>query len=188
MTSHYIDLEVVPDTETGAPTLMGALYDRLHRVLAERRTDNVGVSFPRYSASPRAIGSMLRLHGNESALQDFVSGEWLRGVRDHVRIGRIAPVPEGAQHRFVGRRQFKSNIERLRRRRMKRKNETVDQAALAIPDSAIETPSLPFVRLHSLSTGQAFPLFIVVGPPQSSPSEGTFNSYGLGCPATVPWF
>ena len=66
MTSHYIDLRVVPDPETSAPQLLGALYDRLHLALVERRCDGIGVSFPGYSLNPHAIGNVLRLHGSEA--------------------------------------------------------------------------------------------------------------------------
>lgn len=188
MTTHYVDLTVVPDSETGIAPLMGALYDRLHRALVEQRIDNLGVSFPQYSAIPRNLGDTLRLHGSEATLNAFLSSDWLRGMRDHVRSTGVAAVPVEALHRTVGRRQFKSNVERLRRRRMKRKGETAEQAARAIPDSAAEKPNLPYVHLRSLSTGQPFCLFIALGPLSAEPSRGGFNSYGLGEGSTIPWF
>lgn len=188
MTTHYVDLTVVPDAETGVAPLMGALYDCLHRVLARQRIDSIGVSFPQYSVIPRNLGDTLRLHGGETTLRDFIAGDWLRGVRDHLCTPGIAAAPADAPHRVVARRQFKSNVERLRRRRMKRKGETAEQAARAIPDSAAETPNLPYVHLRSLSTGQPFCLFIALGPLQPAPIPGRFNAYGLGEGSTIPWF
>lgn len=188
MTTHYVDLTVVPDAETGVAPLLGALYDRLHRALVQQRLDSIGVSFPQYSVIPRNLGDTLRLHGSEAALQDFLAGDWMRGVRDHVRAASIAAVPAGVSHRTVGRRQFKTNVERLRRRRMKRKGETAEQAARAIPDSAAERPTLPYAYLHSLSTGQPFCLFIELGSLQSAPASGRFNTYGLSEGSTIPWF
>lgn len=188
MTSHYVDLTVVPDAETGVAPLFGALYDRLHRALAQQRLDSIGVSFPQYSVIPRNLGDTLRLHGSETTLRNFLGSDWLRGVRDHVRCTDIAGAPTNAAHRTVGRRQFQSNVERLRRRRMKRKGETAEQAARAIPDSAAEKPTLPYLHLRSLSTGQPFCLFIELGPLRQSPTEGRFNTYGLGEGSTIPWF
>lgn len=188
MTTHYVDLTVVPDAETGIAPLMGALYDRLHRALVQQRIDELGVSFPQYSVIPRNLGDTLRLHGSEASLNSFLGSDWLRGLRDHVRSTGVATAPLGVPHRTVGRRQFKSNVERLRRRRMKRKGETAEQAARAIPDSAAEQPTLPYVHLRSLSTGQAYCLFIELGPLRPEPAEGRFNTYGLGEGSTVPWF
>lgn len=188
MTSHYIDITVVPDPETSVPQLLGALYGRLHMALVERRAGDIGVSFPRYSTSPRSLGNLLRLHGSEAALRTLMSLDWLKGVRDHVRLSELALAPADAPHRVVRRRQFKTNAERLRRRRMKRKNETQAQAAAAIPDTVERQPSLPFVHLRSQSTGQSFCLFVSLGPLMDRSVPGGFNAYGLGGTATVPWF
>lgn len=188
MTTHFVDLTVVPDAETGVAPLLGALYDRLHRALVQQRIDTLGVSFPQYSVIPRNLGDTLRLHGTEAGLNSLLGSDWLHGVRDHVRSTAVATAPLGVPHRTVGRRQFKSNVERLRRRRMKRKGETAEQAARAIPDSAAEQPTLPYAHLHSLSTGQAYCLFIELGPLRPEPAEGSFNTYGLGEGSTVPWF
>jgi len=188
MTSHYVDLTVVPDTETGVPPLLGALYDKLHRALVQQRLDSIGVSFPKYSVIPRNLGETLRLHGDEAVLHGLLAGDWMRSVRDHVRSTGTTPVPAGAAHRVVRRRQFKTNAERLRRRRMQRKGETAEQAARAIPDSAAHTPNLPYVHLRSLSTGQPFCMFIALSSLQSEPIHGRFNAYGLGQDCTIPWF
>jgi CRISPR-associated endonuclease Csy4 len=61
--------------------------------------------------------------------------DWLKGMRDHTQVGELLQVPANAQHRTVLRRQFKTNVDRLRRRRMQRKGETAEQAAAAIPDT-----------------------------------------------------
>lgn len=188
MTTHYIDLRVRPDPETGATQLLGALYDRLHGTLVQHRLDSVGVSFPGYSLSPRTLGHVLRLHGPEQILQQLMQTPWLKGLQDHTRVSDISPVPPHARHRTVTRRQFKTSADRLRRRRMRRKGETAEQAARAIPVDVERKPNLPYVHLRSRSTGQPFCLFIALGEPAETPTFGTFNSYGLGGVATVPWF
>lgn len=188
MTTHYIDLIVGQDPEVGAAQLFGALYDRLHLTLVRQRISDVGVSFPDYKLMPRSPGSTLRLHSNETSLRQLVANDWLKGMRDHVHMTDIAPAPADALHRTVQRKQFKTNVERLRRRRMKRKGETAEQAQKAIPRTVERTPDLPYVQVRSRSTMQPFCLFIALGPPQPTPVSGTFNHYGLGGPATVPWF
>ena len=66
MTSHYVDITVVPDAETGIPALMGVLYDKLHCALVQLRLDSLGISFSQYSVTPRNIGHTLRLHASDS--------------------------------------------------------------------------------------------------------------------------
>lgn len=188
MTTHYIDLTVVPDPESTVSQLLGALYGRLHLALVEQRLESVGVSFPGYGINPRTLGNVLRLHGELASLERLMGTDWLKGVRDHVRMTSPTAAPADASHRVVGRRQFKTNAERLRRRRMRRKGETAEQAAQAIPLTVERDPNLPYVHLRSRSRGQSFCLFIALGPEQPRPTSGTFNSYGLGQTATVPWF
>ncbi|MBA2079801.1 type I-F CRISPR-associated endoribonuclease Cas6/Csy4 [Rhodanobacter sp. PCA2] len=188
MTTHYIDIRVVPDPESGPVQLLGALYDRLHLALVQQGHDSIGVSFPGYSLSPRAIGPTLRLHGSEATLKQLLATDWLKGMRDHVRISDVAAAPADAPHRAVQRKQFKTNAERLRRRRMRRKDETAEQARSAIPSSVERRPDLPYVHMHSRSTRQPFCLFIAMGPLQAKATPGSFNSHGLGGAATIPWF
>jgi len=191
MTSHYINITLLPDPEFSHAHLLGALVAKLHRALVQSKSTDIGVSYPQHIELPRSqrtLGSVLRLHGAEKALEGLMETDWLKGMRDHTHVSELCSVPEGAQHRTVCRRQFKTSVERLRRRRMQRKGETAEQAAAAIPDSVERRPELPFLQLRSSSTGQPFCLCIEHGPLQAVPAVGTFNSYGLGHEATVPWF
>lgn len=188
MTTHYIDLTVVPDAESDTPQLLGALYDRLHLALVQQELSSIGVSFPGYSVTPRSLGTKLRLHGSDASLRQLSGIDWLKGMRDHVRLTEIAPAPMDAPHRAMQRKQFKTSAERLQRRRMRRKGETEGQAKAAIPSSMEHRPTLPYLHLHSRSTRQSFCLFIAMGPLQPTAIPGPFNRHGLGNPATVPWF
>lgn len=188
MTSHYIDLRVIPDPETGPVELLGALCDRLHLALVQRRQGGIGISFPGCSLNPRGIGNVLRLHASETTLRSFMQTDWLKGMRDHVRMTEIAQAPVDAPHRTVQRKQFKTSAERLRRRRMQRKGETAEQARAAIPSTVERTPNLPYLHVHSRSNGQSFCMFIALGPLAANGVPGTFNCYGLSGTATVPWF
>lgn len=191
MTTHYIDITLLPDPEFSHAHLLGALVSKLHRALVRHGTGDIGVSFPQHVEAPpskRTLGPVLRLHGTQPALEALMVQEWLKGMRDHVQLAPLAAVPEGSPHRLVLRRQFKTSAERLRRRRMQRKNETATQAAAAIPDSVERRPDLPYVQLRSSSTGQSFCLYVEHGPVLPRLVPGVFNTYGLGVDASIPWF
>lgn len=188
MTTHSIDIRLLPDPEFGQPLLLGALYAKLHRALVSLDANDIGVSFPGYRLHPRGLGEVLRLHGKETALQRLMATDWMRGMRDHAATGEMLSVPESAEHRQLLRRQFKTSAERMRRRRMRRKGETLEQASLAIPEEVERRPPLPFVQLRSQSTGQTFCMFLELGEPLAEPKGGTFSSYGLSTVATIPWF
>lgn len=188
MTTHYIDITLLPDPEFSHAYLLSALVSKLHRALVQLQASDIGISFPRHSLRPRTLGSVLRLHGTDAALQRLMAQPWLQGMRDHVHIATLAQVPPQAQHRLVHRRQFKTSAERLRRRRMQRKGETAEQAAAAIPDTVERRPDLPYVQLRSSSTGAQFCLFVEHGALQASAVSGGFNTYGLSLGASVPWF
>ena len=186
MTTHYIDITLLPDPEFSHAHLLGALVSKLHRALVQLQADDIGISFPRYSLRPRTLGAVLRLHGTEAALQRLMAQPWLQGMRDHVQLAALSPAPLDAPRWWVQRRQFKTSADRLRRRRMRRQDETMEQVIAAIPDSVERRPELPFVQLRSSSTGQPFSLFIDQGPTRDGAVSGCFNAYGLG--AAVPWF
>ena len=191
MTTHYIDITLLPDPEFSHAHLLGALLSKLHRALVQRKSSDIGVSFPQHVNAPlsqRTLGSVLRLHGPQHALEALMAQDWLRGMRDHVALTPLAAAPPNAPHRLVLRRQFKTNAERLRRRRMARKGETAEQAAAAIPDTVERKPNLPFAQLRSSSTGQPFCLFVEHGALQPGAVAGSFNTYGLSQGGSVPWF
>lgn len=191
MTTHYIDITILPDPEFSHAHLIGALLSKLHRALVQRGAGDIGVSFPMHVNAPvtkRTLGPIVRLHGTPHALQALDAMNWLKGMRDHIALSSVLEVPAGASHRQVLRRQFKTSAERLRRRRMQRKGETAEQAAEAIPLHVERKPNLPFANLRSLSTGQTFALFVEHGPELPQPLPGSFNTYGLSQGTTIPWF
>lgn len=185
----YIDIRLLPDPEFAQNQLMSALFAKLHRALAQRRTYDIGVSFPRMRAKPHTLGDQLRLHGTAQALQVLMTLDWLSGMRDHTSVAAPQPVPAGARYRVVRRVQSKSNPERLRRRLAKRHGLTEQQVHERIPDTAEgRLLKLPFITLRSQSTGQNFRLFVEQGELLEQPLAGAFTAYGLSNGATVPWF
>jgi CRISPR-associated endonuclease Csy4 len=188
MMSHYVEIQVLRDPEFPVPVLMGALFSKLHRALVISEQSNIGISFPEYSLKPRRLGSTLRLNGEVATLELLMQGNWMKGLSEYTKVTAAQPIPKPVQYCVFRRHQFKTNVERLRRRRMKRHGEGHDQAAAAIPLSVAQQPELPFATVRSQSTQQRFHLFIERSEAQPEPVPGTFNYYGLSYGATVPWF
>ncbi|EKE17714.1 MAG: CRISPR-associated protein, Csy4 family [uncultured bacterium] len=184
----YIELQLLPDPEFPATTLMNALFAKLHRGLVSNGEGRIGISFPVVASKEPGLGSRLRLHGQAVDLEKLMALNWLQGMRDHLSVGAISTVPVNASYRIVRRVQAKSSPERERRRLVARKGITPEAAVLAIPDSAAESLTLPYLLLTSQSTQQQFRLFIEHRPLQDQPASGLFNAYGLSAGATIPWF
>lgn len=184
---YYLDIQTRPDPEFPVNTILGALVSKLHRALVTLDADDIGISLPEHEEQP-PLGTCLRLHGTRERLNALMEQDWLRGMRDHVAIGTAAAVPDGTDHRVVRRRQYKTNVDRLRRRRMKRHKESYEEACQRIPDGVEQRIRTPFVIVRSQSTGQAFSLFIEHGERQPKPESGAFSTYGLSGTATIPWF
>lgn len=183
---HYLDIALLPDPEFPAPILMNALFSKLHRVLVQLENTEVGISFPKLGAN--SLGTCLRLHGPQAALSHLMGQPWLKGMRDHIEVSAVSPIPASTKHCRIKRVQSKSSVERLRRRYLQRHPETdPDQLVTLIPDSVEKKLSLPYLRLRSLSSGQDFLLFIRQSEEVES-SSGTFNTYGLSSSATLPLF
>ncbi|BFM19362.1 type I-F CRISPR-associated endoribonuclease Cas6/Csy4 [Gilvimarinus japonicus] len=185
---HYQDITILPDPEFSSALLMGALYNKLHRALVALAATNIGVSFPQYSVKPKGVGAILRIHSDQESLNQLQKAGWLKGMTDHTSVTDILPAPGGVTHKLVTRRQFKTNVERLRRRRMKRKSESYEAASEAIPQAIERKPDLPFITIRSASTSQSFCLFIEQKDAQEAKGSGAFNSYGFSQTTTVPWF
>jgi len=185
---YYLDLRIRPDPELASPHLLAALFAKLHHALVAVPDEQIGISFPAVSEVPRQLGNHLRLHGTAQSLQRLMALPWLGGLRDHLSLGELLPVPASARHRSVRRVQVDSNPGRQRRRLMKRHGLSEEEARQRIPDSAARETHLPFVHVNSQSRGQRFLLFIEHGPLWNEPTPGRFTRYGLGDGATIPWF
>ena len=78
--THYQDIHLSPDEETGAPVLMSMLFARLHGALVHLRSTGIGVSFPEVE---RTLGACLQGYRTVSRRQFKSSPERL--MRRHAR-------------------------------------------------------------------------------------------------------
>ena len=181
----YQDIRVLPDPEFNETVLLSALFAKLHRALAARKAGDIGVSFPHHALTP---GDVLRLHGSRGAIETLEATGWRSGLNDYCQASIVQAVPAVTAWRTVSRVQVKSSAERLLRRSVRKGWVTEEEARKRILNIREQRSSLPFIQIKSLSTGQAFRLFIYHGALLSQPAQGEFSRYGLSAEATIPWF
>lgn len=187
---HYFDIRLRPDPDFPEAMLMGALYSKLHRALFDLDADDIGISLPDHKSGVRARtpGDRLRLHGGKERLEQLMAMPWLTGMRDHVQLDAVQPVPTEVSYRVVRRRQFNTGSPSRAKRYAKRHDIEIEAAQRVMEKPAERQIALPFVQVSSRSSGQRFALFIEHSKAQSQPAAGRFNHYGLSSEATVPWF
>ncbi|MBL4584546.1 MAG: type I-F CRISPR-associated endoribonuclease Cas6/Csy4 [Pseudomonadales bacterium] len=190
---YYLDITLLPDTEANIGFIWQKVYSQVHLALVDKKLPNgqsaIAVSFPDYGAGAFPLGNKLRLFAATSEkLERLNLDEWLNRLRDYTHYTSIKEVPSSVeQHVRFRRVQFDTNIERLARRRAKRKNESMETALAHYSGFKDRQSKLPFVNIQSLSKGERFRLFIE-REFLSQPVVGGFSCYGLSTAATVPWF
>ena len=182
--THYFDIRLLPDTEIPSTVLMNAIYTKLHKVLFDLTSSNIGVSFPKYK---KTLGNGLRIHGEKSVLNDLQGLDWIGGMKGYCQIGDIAPVPANAKHRTVSRIQTTMSQSKLNRL-LKRGSITEDEAKSYKTKMLTRGLDNPYLELQSGSNGQRHRRYIEFGPLLDNPVEGNFDQFGLSKTATIPWF
>lgn len=182
---YYIDVQVLPHIEFSDSILMDELFSYLHKGLVQYGKGEIGISFPNVD---KKLGSLLRLHGNQLALERLMNSCWHNRLKDEIKVSAITPIPGEVTYRIVKRVQVKSNPERLIRRSVKKGWLSAEEAALKISNKTEKKLSLPYLKLKSISTGQSFRLFVEHGPILNKPKPGSFSAYGFSSDATIPWF
>ena len=190
---YYLDITLLPGAEDSLGFLWHKVYQQIHIALAENKTINgesaVAVSFPEYGSKVFPLGAKLRLLAKtQEQLNKFNGPQWLNRLSDYTHCTSIKEVPLSVD-KFVcfKRKQCDTNIERLARRRAKRKDETLGQALQYYAGFKDEKSELPFINMQSLSGDKRFRLFIEKET-VTQEQEGGFSCYGLSKTATVPWF
>ncbi|KAA6230502.1 type I-F CRISPR-associated endoribonuclease Cas6/Csy4 (plasmid) [Chlorobium phaeovibrioides] len=183
--THYQEILLIPTPEFNTNVVMNSLYDVLHHALVAMSASDTAISFPGISST--GLGNRVRLYTRPERLQQLSGHIAASAIRDHLKIGNILETPETTEAMTVRRVQCKSNVERLRRRYMKRHGASEQEAQSIIPENSMKHLSLPYATLFSQSTGHSFRLFIQQQK-VTTPVKGLFNSYGLSDHATVPMF
>lgn len=199
----YQEITLRHSEEIPCNFLWEKLFQQVHLALVENKTigrtaaggsdplvaySEYGVSFPQYCDQLNALGCKLRIFASGSdKLLRLDLNRWLDGLRDYCRVSGIEAVPDEVEHVRFKRRQLCTGIERLARRRAKRKQESYEQALAYYSGFNSHTTRLPFIYMNSLSGKQRFPLFIEKEV-AAHQELGEFSCYGLSITATVPWF
>ncbi len=195
---YYLDITLLPDADITLGFIWQKVYQQIHIALVENKVaDNesvIALSFPHYreknSDKAFPLGNKLRLlAATEQVLETLAITTWLKRFADHTHITSIKSVPESVnEYVCFSRKQFKTNISRIARRRAKRHNESFEQALKYYANFEDKKTKLPFINVKSLSKDELFRLFI---EREISPKDttGGFNCYGLSKKqATVPCF
>ena len=188
----YQEITLLPSPEIPLHFIWQKVYQQIHLALVECKDadglSSIGVAFPFYSFENHTLGNKLRIFSpSQEKLSQVNIQQWLSRLTDYVHITSVREVPSNCTYACFGRVQAKSNIDRLARRRAKRKCISEQQAVEELKGFQDEKKHEPYVYLKSLSGGQDFRLFISHQLVEKE-INGKFNLYGLSSAATIPWF
>lgn len=202
--NHYFDITLLPDAELKAQLLMNAIFVKLHKLLCDKHSVAVGVSFPEYDMScssgkserlpsnfPQryvSLGNTLRIHGEEPVLNNLQGLDWLGGMNGYCKISDIVPVPGDSKYRTISRKQpamSQSKLNRLLKRGSITEAEAKTYKAKMFAEKTLDNP---YIELRSGSNGHRHRRYIELGPVLNESVTGAFDQFGLSKVATVPWF
>lgn len=197
---HYIDITLLPSDDIGVHFLWSKVMMQVHLALVEIQDSNkqvpVAVSFPHYRENANNatafIGNKLRLFSeNRTDLERLNIQKWLNRLDDYVHIKNITEVPANiGSFESFSRRQKSGSPDKHIRRRMKRHNETLEQAIKHFSDykMADEDKALPFIKMKSLTSNDEFNMSIARKVTEQSSNPVMFNTYGFNRKAPLPKF
>ncbi|NLV86962.1 MAG: type I-F CRISPR-associated endoribonuclease Cas6/Csy4 [Clostridiales bacterium] len=195
--NYYIEVSLIKNYDFSPYELWSRIYTQLHIAFAEIKDVNdkvnIGISFPQYRFNQEKgigfLGEKIRLFSlSEADLQTLDIKKWLDRLTDYVHISSIREVPTSkiTGYATYGRKQVKTNAERLARHRVKRGDIGFDDA-LARYSNVVTTTNLPYIQMKSLTSDQSFKLFIKKQPAYQVENQ-TFSTYGLSSVSSVPEF
>ena len=197
---HYIDITLLPSDDIGVHFLWGKVMMQVHLALVEIKDANnktpIAVSFPQCkSETPKHaafMGNKLRLFAASLSDYDKLNiQKWLMRLEDYVHVKAVHDVPDAIEGFESFNRITKAGSpDKHIRRRMKRKGETLEQAASHFSgysmDKAIK--ALPFIKMKSLSDKGDFNLAIKRTAMSEPNQEVAFSTYGFNKEAALPKF
>ncbi|MFC7780966.1 type I-F CRISPR-associated endoribonuclease Cas6/Csy4 [Legionella taurinensis] len=181
---HYQDIIIFCEPEFPMPVLMNALYSQFHKALCDLHSTSIGVSFPKYD---KTLGNILRLHGNQIALQGLQNLNWIGGMKGYCVENPILSVPVCTKFRTVYRKQPTKSQSKLRRliERRSLTEAQIDQYEASRIANFLDSA---YFQLVSGSNGKKHRRYIVLGKILDQPVPGEFDRFGLSKTATIPWF
>ena len=182
--NYYLDILIKPDEEMRLNVLLNSIYTKLHKALYDLNSTNIGVSFPKYEVT---LGSVLRIHGDQSSLKDLQGLNWIGGMSGYCEVSEIKTVPADVQFRVISRKQTTMSPAKMRRRL---KRGSLDEEGVKTYKAKMFTKGLdnPYLELVSTSNGHRHRRYIEFGDLINEPVSGEFDHFGLSKTATVPWF
>ena len=180
--------------------VMGKVMDILHLAFVNAQHDNghnpIGISFPEYHNQEDAnvrfagLGTMIRLFSHTpEPLKRLQLTHQLRHLAEYVEIREVTALERpNVRYAVFERVQPKSSRERLIRRQAKRSGQSEDLLRAQYQAFGEQRIKLPFLSLHSLSTGQPFRLFINKRSVPATTETWQFGTYGLSNTIPVPDF
>jgi len=196
MMNYYVNIKLITDSDISLGFLWKKIYAQLHLALVEvRDKDNmvsVGLSFPNYSKD-RYLGDSIRIFApSEEELERLDLYRWLGMLLDYINLSEIKSTPrDKVEYVSFGRKQLKTNPERLARRQAKRKGISYEEALKNYEDFDVQDKEndnrLPYINANSLSSDKTMKIFIKKSEPRQE-KIGRFSTYGLSNETTTPWF
>jgi len=181
---HYIDIKLKPDAEMRENLLLNKAYSKLHKALHTLKSNDIGVSFPRYQV---LLGDVLRLHGKKDKLTALQALEWLGGLSGYCQVSGIQMIPNQVSYRIISRKQANMTEAKLRRL-IKRHSISADKVKAYKAKMFSQGLDNPYVELESSSTGERYRRYFEFGEISITPTTGNFDYFGLSQTASVVWF
>jgi len=203
VTYYFQEITCLPDQEISIGFVMGKVMEAIHLALVNVSTDGktcpIGIAFPEYrrpgaeasdGGVPIPIGSKIRMFSHsEHDLQRLNLAIHLERFSDYVHWTSVRLLDRRLSGYAIYRRyQPKTSKDRLVRRQMKRKGISETDAQQQYATFQPRYTSLPFLNLHSHSTGQRFRLYVDRCDCQAATGEWSFTTYGLSSTTAVPLF
>lgn len=181
---YYIDIKLKPDAEIRENVLMNKVYTKLHKMLFDLNSNDIGVSFPDYKVK---LGKVLRIHGTNEKLLVLQGCNWLGGLSGYCDTCKIQVTPGKVEFRIISRKQ--SNMTQAKLNRLiKRGSISADKIKNYKTKMFQQGLDNPYLELESSSNGNKHRRYISFGELDEKPSIGKFDCFGLSKTATVPCF
>lgn len=190
---YYREITMLPSADIELNFLWAKVFQQIHLGFVEIKDSNgivpLGISLPEYHSEYGPLGRKLRIFSiSKENIEEFDADIRLKRLSDYVHLTGVRDVPGRIKSfcRFK-RQQPKTNVERLARRKAKRKGISIEQAISELKDFEDKQVDTPFINMQSLSKKKRFRLFILKEVCDTPVYEG-FSTYGLSPVSTVPEF